>query len=256
VGHGRRHSAAGRGGRLVSAEQPEPLSQWLAAGFARAEARIWRRWRFALGEARAWRDAGVADGLHAAQWRTAGVTAQTVRHWRAAGIDATEAVAWHEFGVDLDRARQYKHQGLTPLRAFDQQRAPQSVAGHATAGSHADGFRRLAGAGVPPRVITSYAMRQWWDDAALDWARHHVEAADAALWTALGVRPAEAGRLTRQGHTAVNVVQNWWRAGIPLDEVAEWLGAGLTAEEAAAQRAKGITAEQAAALRALRDDPD
>lgn len=69
-------------------------------------------------------------------------------------------------------------------------------------------------------------------------------------------RPAEAGRLTRQGHTAVNVVQDWWRAGIPLDEVAEWLGAGLTAEEAAAQRAKGITAEQAAALRALRDDPD
>jgi hypothetical protein len=238
-------------------EQPEPLSEWLAAGFARAEAKLWRRWRFNLGEARAWKAAGVPDGLRAAQWSTAGVTAETIGDWQAAGIEATEAVAWHEFGVGLDGARRYKQQGLTPARAFEQRQTPQVLAGHGPAGSTAGTqLRRFAAAGVPAQVMNGYLLRQWWDDDALAWARQHIEAADAKLWLALGVRPAEAGRLTRQGQTAVEAVHDWWQAGIPLGEVAEWLGAGLTAEEAAVQRAKGITAEQAAALRALRDDSD
>jgi hypothetical protein len=47
------------------------------------------------------------------------------------------------------------------------------------------------------------------------------------------------------------VVAEWWRAGVPLDEVASWLTAGLSAAEAVQQRAEGVTPEQARAFAAL-----
>lgn len=46
----------------------------------------------------------------------------------------------------------------------------------------------------------------------------------------------------------------WWRAGVPIDEVAAWCAAGFTAEEAAEQRRQGADVERAKVLRALTED--
>ncbi|HEX4700668.1 MAG TPA: hypothetical protein VH352_00940, partial [Pseudonocardiaceae bacterium] len=78
------------------------------------------------------------------------------------------------------------------------------------------------------------------------------QAWDARMWQAIGLTAAEAGELSKADQTPATVIKEWWRAGIPFDEVAEWIGAGLTSAEAVTQRANGVTVEQAAALRALR----
>jgi hypothetical protein len=234
------------------------LKPWADAGIAADQARIFRRWRFTLEQAIAWRHAGVADGVRAAQWVTAGVTPESVDRWRAAGIDASQAVHWHEMGFDLQAARDARQRGLTPETAFAQRQAhlPGAMGRPgpgAPSGARADLLRRLQEAGVPMRVLHGYLAASWEPDDALPWAAAGIEAAEASLWRILGLTAQEAGRLVKKGADAVGVVRDWWRAGIPFDEAAEWIGAGLTAEEAAAQRARGITAEQAAALRALRD---
>ena len=84
------------------------------------------------------------------------------------------------------------------------------------------------------------------------WAKQGITAADAHLWQELGLTAPEAGELRKADQSPAAVIRDWWRAGIPFDEVADWIGAGLSAEEAVAQRAAGVTVEQAAALRALR----
>jgi hypothetical protein len=235
---------------------------WTAAGFAGEQARAFRRWRFTLDEAVAWRQAGVADGIRAAQWVTAGVTPESVNRWRAAGIDASQAVHWHEMGFDLQAARDAAQRGLTPEAAFAQRNQARGFGwtGHglgrgpgAPAGARADLMRRLQEAGVPMRVLHGYLAASWEPDDALPWAVAGLDAAEAGLWRALGLTAAEAGRLAGKGANAIETVREWWRAGIPFDEVADWIGAGLTAQEAAGQRARGITAEHARALRALRD---
>jgi len=229
---------------------------WHAAGFTPEQAESFRRWRFTLAQAVEWRQAGVPDGLVAAQWTTAGATAATVGGWRAAGIDASQAVHWHEMGFDLQAAKEAVRRGQTPDTAFAGRRqvALGSRGGAPfRAPGRADAIRRLHGAGVPPEVVQGYLIGSWDAEEAVPWAQAGIDAADAAMWRTLGVTPAEAARLARKGARAADVVRDWWRAGIPFDEVAEWIGAGLSAQEAAEQRAKGITAEQAAALRALRD---
>jgi hypothetical protein len=237
---------------------------WAAQGFGAEQAEAFRRWRFTLDQAVAWRQAGVPDGLRAAQWTTAGVTPDTVNAWRAAGIDASQAVHWHELGFDLAAARDAVSRGLTPNAAFGQRYGP--VGGGMTARSvtfrgrgpgllpgRGDTLRRLREAGVALELIHGYLTGPWAAEDALPWAQAGIEAADAVLWRTLGVSPAEAARLTRKGACAADTVRDWWRAGIPFDEAADWIGAGLSAQEAVEQRARGITAEQAAALRALRD---
>ncbi len=249
--------------------EPEPLDQWIQAGIPRDEAETWRNWRYRINEATAWRHAGVFGGLQAAQWATAGVTPLTVNQWRAAAIAATEAVHWHELGFDLESAKQHKASGLTPDQAFHRQRPSfGSSPGFAAVSRAGSGrmLRRPGGprsdvdkfmqAGVPGQILHSYMARQWFDDIALSWAKEGIDAAEAQLWQELHLKPSEAGRLNRQGVTVSQTVRDWWRAGIPIDEVADWIGAGLKPDEAAEQRARGITAEQAATLRALRDEPE
>jgi hypothetical protein len=243
--------------------EPDPLDEWLAEGFERADAEVWRSWRFTRAQAKAWRAAGVEDGLRAAQWATARATPRSVGEWQAASIDANEAVQWHEFGFDVSAAKRHKAQGRRPADAYQQGQHGAllsfvaSAPGTAVPPAHLGGtVQRLVGMGVPMSVLQSYAARQWYDDEAVAWAEQHIEAADAQLWKALGLRPREAGRIARRGVDALSVVRDWWKAGIPFEEVAEWLGAALSAEEAAAQRARGITVEQAAALRALRIEDD
>jgi hypothetical protein len=247
--------------------EPEDLGAWVAAGFTAEDAEVWRRWRFMIAEATAWQAAGVLEGLHAAQWSTAGVTASSVESWRAAGIDAPEAVRWHEFGYDLEAARAEKQTGRGPLDAFANRTglrplapgigpvvgARQSFVGRGDAGS----ARQFLERGVDPRLMHGYLEHQWMDEDAVAWASRGVTADDAYVWFELGLTPAEAARLTSQGRGPTDVIREWWSAGIPFAEVADWLGAGLTASEAVQQRARGITAEHAAALRALRraDEP-
>ncbi len=236
------------------ASMPAGTAAWRAAGFTTEQARLFQRWRFSLVQAVAWRQAGVADGLLAAQWSTAGATPQTVNEWRIAGIDASQAVHWHEMGFGLQAAREASRNGLTPDAAFAQQRhAPLPLRMPRTVSARADVVRRWHQAGAPPHLVQGYLTRNWLAEDALPWVRAGIEAADAELWRAIGLTAAEAGRLTRKGASPAGTVRDWWRAGIPFDEVADWIGAGLRPEEASAQRARGITAEQAATLRALRD---
>lgn len=243
------------------ADRPDQAGAWRADGFTPEQAQDFQRWRFTLADAIAWRQVGVCDGLRAAQWTTAGVTAQTVSLWRAAGIDASQAVHWHEMGFDLQAAKDAVRRGLTPDAAFaGQQRTSLGFSGGGFfpggGTDRADALRRLHEAGVPPQVIRGYLIAQWDPDEAVPWARAGVEAPDAVLWRTLGITAPEAARLSRKGANAADTVRDWWRAGIPFDEVADWIGAGLSAAEAADQRARGITAEQAAALRALRDESE
>lgn len=252
-------------------DEPEPLEDWVKAGVPRHEAETWRNWRYRISEAMAWRNAGVFDGLQAAQWSTARVTASEVNQWQAAGIGATEAVSWHEFGFGLEYAKRQKARGVTPTQAYEQQQSVVRLGARGVASSArlrrgrrgvhpTDPMEKFmeavqAGPMTPNGLIESYLLRQWFDEVAISWAKEGIDAAEAQLWRELGLKPAEAVRLTRQGVTVFQTVRDWWRAGIPIDEVADWIGAGLKPEEAADQRARGITAEQAATLRALRDDP-
>ncbi|GAA0647945.1 hypothetical protein GCM10010174_84180 [Kutzneria viridogrisea] len=226
--------------------EPEDLNRWVAAGFARGEAASWRRWRFTIDLARSWISAGVGTGLSAAQWAIAGVNPDTVGQWREAGIQPQDAVRWHEFGIGLEQARRYRAQGVTPDQAWQrgQQAEPGADAEQAT--------RRFREAGVTGALLSSYVLRQWLDEQALEWARHGVDAGDARAWLDLGLTPAEGAELSRAGQEPMAVIRAWWRTGVPFEEVADWLGAGFDPEEAARRRAAGITARQAAALRELR----
>jgi hypothetical protein len=236
---------------------PPDAAAWQAEGFSADSARVFHQWRVGLAEAVAWRQAGVPEGLRAAQWLTAGVTPATVAAWRAAGIDSAQAVHWHEMGFDLPAARDATKRGLTPEAAFTQAHRARNVPGPANVRGlgrmHGDAAQAFLSAGVPGHLMAGYLATNWATEDALPWAKAGLEAGDAVLWRTLGLTPAEAARLTGKGVSAADTVRDWWRAGIPFDEAADWIGAGLTPREAADQRARGVTAEQAAALRALRD---
>jgi hypothetical protein len=240
--------------------EPEELALWVAAGFTAGTAEVWRRWRFTIARAHAWVAAGVDEGLEAAQWATAGVTPGTVEEWRQAGIGPGEAVRWHEFGYGFAAARAEKVRGNGPDAAFarahpQQQVGPMARVVRGVAGRGlASPLRGLHEVGVDPRLIHSYMQHQWMDESAVAWATQGIDAVDAYIWHALGLTPAEAGRLELQGRTVGDGVREWWSAGIPYEEFADWIGAGLSAAEAVEQRARGITAEHAASLRALRQD--
>jgi hypothetical protein len=173
---------------------------WLAEGFTAEQAAVFRRWRFGLAQAAAWRQAGVPDGLRAAQWTTAAVTPDSVSNWRAAGIDASQAVHWHEMGFGLAEAREAVRRGLTPDGAFARRHpGPMLGGGQLINRGRAEVIRGLQQAGVPPRVLQGYLQGTWEIEEALPWAQAGVEAADGVLWRALGLTAVEAGRLARKG---------------------------------------------------------
>src|SRR5712692_5207251 len=91
-------------------------------------------------------------------------------------------------------------------------------------------------AGVPPQMLYSYMARQWFDDEAVTWAKEGIDAGEAPVWKALGLRPYEARRLVRSGATLADTMRDWWLSGIPIGEVADWIGTGLTPEAAVRRR--------------------
>jgi hypothetical protein len=239
---------------------------WARAGIPHDEVAGWVRWRIGPRDARAWRQAGVADGLTAAQWQTAGVTPSTVDDWRDAGIAPNEAVVWHEMGFDLAAAKEAKDRGDDPTAAMEARDATRRGFTMSTGAVHAlgpmpkgtagDPVQKFLRSGADQRLLHEYMQHRWMDDDAIAWARQGIGAAEAYLWHDLGLTPAEAGRLQADGHSVGDVVRDWWAAGIPVDEVADWIGAGLSPAEAVEQRAAGVTVDEAAALRALRRDEE
>ena len=239
--------------------RPSDMAAWLRAGLRRTDALAWHRWNFDLDSALSWIAAGVPQALAAAQWQTAGVSPGTVTGWHAAGIDATEAVHWHELGFDLDAAREHRAQGRDPHQAYGEDRAswfspgvapPEYPAAMLTGAG--DAMRQFLRAGVSGTLIGGYLQAQWVDPEALVWAKHGITAHDAAIWREIGLTPSEATELAEAGTGPLVVIRDWWRAGIPFDEVADWIGAGLDARQAGAQREEGVTAADAARLRAQR----
>lgn len=231
--------------------QPEDLTAWLAAGLRRVDAQAWRRWNFTLDETKRWRAAGVMEALTAAQWNAAGVDPTTVRDWMNAQIAVTDAIRWHEFGFKLEQAREHTRRGHGPEDAYRQQ-TPSAPAIAGAAPDARNRIHRFLQAGVSHEVMAGYLKTQWTDDDAIAWSKQDIQAWDARVWQSIGLTPAEAGELRKAERAPADVIQEWWRAGIPYDEVADWIGAGLSAKEAVAQRESGVTVEQAAALRALR----
>jgi hypothetical protein len=106
---------------------------------------------------------------------------------------------------------------------------------------------------APRGRVYEYLERDWYDREARQWATADIGADAALLWRELGLRPAEAAELEREGFVPEAVSARWRGSGIPAEELADWIGAGLTPQEALAQRAQGVTAQDAAVLRQLRN---
>jgi hypothetical protein len=268
-------------------EQPEPDDRgsfdsepWETTGIPGRDGMRWSQHRIEPAEAVRWRHAGVSDPIDAVRWKIAGVSPDTVREWIYAKIDAREAVGWTELGFTVVQARKHKRAGRTPVQAYGHEHRTQAPGGQPRPQAFTWQQRALPGAAPPsaraiprgpyrygaphrfleavqrhePKLIESYVHRQWFDDEAIAWAVHGIEASEALAWKELGITPVEAERQQAQGISAMQAVKAWWQAGIPFDEVADWIGAGLTPSEAAQQRAKGVTAERAAVLRSLQKD--
>jgi len=234
--------------------QSPDRAAWRGAGFVDDEIDSWIRWGIPLPGAVAWRSADVLTGSRAAQWTIAGVTPETVAHWRAAGVESTEAVRWHELGFAFAQVRDCKRRGLSPEKALGEAKKSaerKAAAAKPVAGQVDVPVPLFEGDDDSLAIVVRMVS-----DAPPEWAAEEISAADAKVWALIGLQPAEAGRLARQGCAPEDVARQWWRAGIAYDEVADWIGAGFSPAEAAEQRAQGVTAEQAAALRALRNNDE
>jgi hypothetical protein len=257
---------------------PFDPEQWRALGMSKEDGLLWSKHRIGPRDALRWQRAGVSKPIDAVRWKIAGVGPDTVREWIYAEINAREAVAWNELGFSVAEARKHKRANRTPVQAYGRKQRLFMAGGPGPPGPAGRGGRTppqvafaSSGSGVPrqlsgahrfleavgrrhPQVVHSYTERQWFDDEAIAWASHGIEATDADAWKELGLTPVEAGRLQEKGMSAMQAAKAWWQAGIPFEEVADWIGAGLTPKEAAEQRAKGVTAERAAVMRSLRKD--
>jgi hypothetical protein len=241
--------------------------RWRELGFSRERGLLWWKNRIDVEDAVRWRRAGVTEPIDAVRWKIAGIGPNTVREWVYAKIDAREAVAWTELGFNVAEARKHKRAGRTAVQAYGRaHRVRLATANPPTAQVYPIGGGSVRSArqgpdprrfmetvrGRDPRVMHSYMQRQWFDDEAIAWATHGIEASDALAWKELGLTPVEAERYREREMSPMQTAKAWWQAGIPFDEVADWIGAGLTPEEAVQQRAKGVTADRAAVLRSLR----
>jgi hypothetical protein len=241
--------------------------RWRELGFSRESALAWFKHRIEPPDALRWQRAGVAEPIDAVRWKIAGIGPDTVREWVYAKIDAREAVAWTELGFNVAEARKEKRAGRTAVQAYGHAHRvrvtsanPPSAQLQHIGGASVTGVRTgpdprrfmEAVRGRDHRVMHSYMRLQWFDDEAVAWATHGIEAADALAWKELGLTPVEAERYRTREMSPMQAAKAWWRAGIPFDEVADWIGAGLSPEEAVQQRANGVTAERAAVLRSLR----
>ncbi|MEV5559475.1 hypothetical protein AB0L44_37960 [Nonomuraea wenchangensis] len=233
---------------------PEPLHEWRRRGFTIAEARRWIDDGFSIGNAERWRGSGVYAAADARSWRTAGATPYTVDLWLRAGMTPRDAVQWREMGYSPEEAAdrhlagerphprgllwRLLHRGEPPGGAFADEERSHSM-------------RELLRAGIPAGRARAYVEAGWTGAAGVEWAERDIEAGQAQVFEALGLSAREAGRVLTSGQDAISLMTEFWRAGVPIDEVADWRAAGFTGEEAARLRAEGTGVEQAKVLRAL-----
>ncbi len=231
---------------------PEPLHEWQEQGFTVAEARQWIDDGFTIPDAHRWRTSGVYTAVTARLWRTAGATPYTVDLWLRAGMTPRDAVQWREHGFTPEEAADRHLAGDRPHPRGWISRLLHRRPGPAFPDEERSrSMRELLRAGIPADRARGYVEAGWAGAEALPWARLSVEPGQARVFHALGLSAPEAQRLDGD---AITVMTTFWRAGIPLDEVASWCGAGFTADEASRMRAEGTDVEQARILRALTDD--
>ncbi|WP_336216720.1 hypothetical protein [Nonomuraea sp. LPB2021202275-12-8] len=233
---------------------PEPLHEWREHGFTIAEARQWIAGGFQVGDAERWRGSGVYTAGGARQWRTAGATPYTVDLWLRAGMTPRDAVQWREHGYSPEEAADRHLAGERPRPRGLLHRLLHRAArpGDAFADEERSGsMRELLRAGIPADRARGYVEAGWSGTAAVDWAKRGIEPGQARVFEALGMSAREAGRVLGSGEDAISLMTGFWRAGVPIDEVAAWRAAGFTAAEAARMRAEGTDVEQAQVLRAL-----
>ncbi|MDA0637231.1 hypothetical protein OUY22_27835 [Nonomuraea sp. MCN248] len=240
--------------RYADEPGPEPLHEWRRRGFTVAEARRWIDGGFPVGEAERWRDSGVYTASGARAWRTAGATPYTVDLWLRAGMTPRDAVRWRELGYPPEEAADRHLAGERPhprglLRRWLRR---EDRPGSAFADEESSrGMRELLRAGVPAGRARAYVEGGWTGATGVEWARRGVEPGQARVFEALGLSPREAVRVLASGQDALALMAEFWRAGVPIDEVAAWRAAGFTGEEAARMRVEGVGVEQAEVLRAL-----
>ncbi|GGX04906.1 hypothetical protein GCM10010297_28050 [Streptomyces malachitofuscus] len=239
------------------APAPEPLHAWRERGYAVGEARRWIAEGFALDDADRWRTSGVYKPDEAREWRTAGATPYTVDRMLRAGMTPRDAVRWREFGVPAAEAaeRHLAGEDPRPQRWTERLRPGRSRrgVGRTLDEQEAATMRAMLRAGIPAEKARPYIDLGWHGTEAVAWAERSLDAGEAKLFHALGFSPAEAQRVAAQGADAISVMTDWWRAGVPIDEVSAWCGAGFTAEETADLRRQGVDVEQARVMRALTD---
>ncbi|MEO3891548.1 hypothetical protein [Nonomuraea sp. B5E05] len=238
---------------------PEPLHEWRQRGFTIAEARQWIDNGFSIDDAQRWRKSGVYTAADARPWRTAGATPYTVDLWLRAGMTPREAVQWRELGYSPEEAADRHLAGERPHPRGWLWRLLHrgGEAGEAFADEERSGsMRELLGAGVPASRARAYVEAGWTDGTAVEWAKRGIEAGQARIFDALGLSAREAERVLISGQDAVALMTEFWRAGVPIDEVAAWRAAGFTAQEAARMGAEGTDVEQAKVLRALTEGDD
>ncbi|MEO3798261.1 hypothetical protein ABGB14_49390 [Nonomuraea sp. B10E15] len=233
---------------------PEPLHEWRERGFTIADARQWIEDGFSINDAERWRKAGVYTAADARPWRTAGATPYTVDLWLRAGMTPRDAVRWRELGYPPEEAADRHLAGELPhprgrlWRLLHRREKP----GDAFADEERSGsMRELLRAGVPAGQARAYVEAGWTGADAVEWAKHGIEAGQARVFGALGLSAREAERVLASGQDATSLMTEFWRAGVPIEEVAAWRAAGFTAGEAARMRAEGTDVEQAKVLQAL-----
>ncbi|MEV4020465.1 hypothetical protein AB0J35_59300 [Nonomuraea angiospora] len=234
--------------------RPEPLHEWQQQGFSVAEARQWIDDGFAITDAQRWRRSGVYTAADARPWRTAGATPYTVDLWLRAGMTPRDAVKWRELGYSPEEAADRHMAGERPhprgwlWRLLHPGEKPGAAFGDEDRSSS---MRELLRAGIPADRARGYVEAGWTGADALEWAKRSIEPGQARVFRALGLSSREAGRILAGGGDAIALMTDFWRAGVPIDEVAAWSAAGFTAAEAARMRAEGVDVEQAQVLRAL-----
>jgi hypothetical protein len=88
--------------------------------------------------------------------------------------------------------------------------------------------------------------------AGPEWTRRGIPPVAARVWQLLGIEADQAARHAAAGVDPLAVVEDYWRAGVPLDEAAQWLAAGFSGADAARARDAGTSADAVATYAALR----
>ncbi|WP_285734107.1 hypothetical protein [Nocardiopsis sp. ATB16-24] len=222
-------------------DEPEQPHVWTDRGFTAPDARRWIGAGFTVEEAVRWREAGVYRPRPAQAWRTAGVTPRTLRPLLRAGMTPRDAVRWHEFGYSRAEAveRHLAGEHPRPRRPWRTLLPVRRSRGLDLSDAQAEFMDALLSIGVPATTARAYLDAGWRREEAALWAHSGVDPVRAGVYRALGFSAREGSAPARDGREALDLLCQWWDAGVPRGEVAAWVRAGLGPAAAARARAEG-----------------